>query len=350
MGVLVSSTTTDFKQTRSPHSTVRMSTLLCLLATIVGSYALPSTFTTADRLSMIYGNVSDALFEAQAAPPSSSCKGWDWFYCPRDPGCATYQMSVHQVSVGLAPGHTTKVTVGKWTNLYVVGTTTMKTVPASATFKVYGVDGHNVAQGKFAARKGIYTDGPLGKGASLELGFENKPGQFRLQIPLLPTAGNFAAVQGGQWVNFGIDVFLEPQNTMEGMCVQVANHMYAEYMAHNSSQAFEMECKDNGDGTFTRHTVQPDVLHPLGGCNEFGKECDGCLTQCNPRSRAATLATRITTTPTALASVTNATGAEFIPCTPVGGPCMGYGQSNCCDGESCQATAPGSQLRNCIKM
>jgi len=201
-------------------------------------------------------------------------------------------MSAHQVSVGTAPSHTVKVTEGQWTNLYVIGQTTLKTVPPHATYKVYGLDGKNVAQGPLPARHGIWNDGPHGLGASLELDFEKKPGQFRLQIPLKPATNNYGDDgKGHQWVNFGIDVFLEGSGTHEGICVQVSNHAYATAISSKVTPAFETECKDNGDGTWTPGKQQ-DVIHNLGGCNEFGKECDGCMTQCNPQSRQATLEKR----------------------------------------------------------
>jgi len=37
-------------------------------------------------------------------------------------------------------------------------------------------------------------------------------------------------------------------------------------------------------------------------------------------------------------------------CEPTAESCTGYGQGDCCEGNTCQATAPGSQDRHCIKM
>jgi len=274
--------------------------LFLFISSVIGScHAKLVTNYEDDRMAAIYQNNTDAsmfenydhLHSLLVKPDSAACHGWDWFYCPRDPGCTDYVMSAHQVSVGTAPSHLAKVTVGAWTNLYVIGETTLKEVPVSASYKVYGVDGKNVASGALPARHGIYNDGPKGLGASLELNFENKPNQFRLQVPLIVQADNFDETTGTQWVNFGIDVFLEPSGTHEAICVQVANEAYATTISKRASPAFEMLCEDNGDGTFTPGAV-PDVLHPLGGCNEFGKQCDGCMTTCNPQSRAATLVQR----------------------------------------------------------
>ena len=143
------------------------------------------------------------------------------------------------------------------------------------------------------ARAGNYMDGPKGLGASIELNFEGKGNEFRLQIPFKPTTQNFQMSAGVQWVNFGIDVFMN-SNTNEGMCVQMANKAYTTHLKSQSSQPFEMQCTDNGDGTF-KPGVIPDPVHPLSGCNELkgkGRECGGCLAHCNPRSRAATLQPR----------------------------------------------------------
>merc|ERR1712146_854733 len=102
-------------------------TLLVLAGLTLGASALPSKrWTTDDRMSRIYSNFSDV--NLAVATSSSTCHGWDWFYCPRDPGCATYALSAHQVSVSLAPAHTKKVTAGQWINLYVIGRTTLKAV------------------------------------------------------------------------------------------------------------------------------------------------------------------------------------------------------------------------------
>lgn len=202
-------------------------------------------------------------------------------------------MSAHQVSVATTPSHLGTVTVGHWVNLYVIGTTNIKNVSEIASYKVYGIDGKNAATGGLTARHGVWSDGPKGLGASLELNFEKKPGQFRLQIPLVVATNNFeetAAKQ--QYVNFGIDVFLQGKYAPEAMCVQIANSAYSKF--ESSKEGFETNCKDNGDGTFTK-AITPDVVRPLSGCNEIrgtGRQCGGCFTRCNPQSRSETLALR----------------------------------------------------------
>jgi len=256
--------------------------LLGLCAVAGYCYALPTLatdFDGASRMAAIYGG-RNSTTTFGAVPDSTDCHGWDWFYCPRDPGCTSYKMSAHQVSVG-KPGHT-RMVVGNWVNLYVIGMTTITNVSEIASYKVYGISGGNVGSGELAARHGNYLDGPKGLGASLELNFLRKPGQFRLQIPHLLTAASFDE-SGTQFVNFGIDIFLTGKYVEEGMCVQLANAAYAKH--ESAKLPFEMECKDNGDGTFTKG-VQPNALHKLGGCNEFHKECDGCMSTCNPQRSA----------------------------------------------------------------
>jgi len=249
---------------------------VCLLC-IISCSALP-TFLNATQV---------------AASPSESCKGWDWFYCPKDPGCATYTMSAHEVSVSTAPARLNTVMVGHWVNLYVIGTTTIQNVSEVASYKVYGIDGKNSAAGLLAGRHGLWTDGPKGLGASLELNFEKKPGQFRLQVPIIVSDNNFEETAAKeQYVNFGIDIFLQGKYVQEAMCVQIANSAYAKF--ESSKEGFVTNCKDNGDGTFTKGDT-PDVSSPLSGCNEGrgrSHQCGGCFTLCNPQSRSATLAAR----------------------------------------------------------
>jgi len=43
-------------------------------------------------------------------------------------------------------------------------------------------------------------------------------------------------------------------------------------------------------------------------------------------------------------------GLPEVGCGQVGDSCSGEGLGSCCAGESCQATAPGSTIRHCIKM
>merc|ERR1711934_107739 len=254
--------------------------ILLLISAVVGCSALPT-----------FLNGTEAMFPTLGAKPES-CVGWDWFYCPRDPGCTTYAMSAHQVSVGLAPSRLNVVAAGRWVNLYVIGTTNIKNVSQIASYKVYGIDGKNVATGTLAARHGMWYDGPKKLGASLELNYEKKPNHFRLQIPMIVAGSNFEVVSGKQFVNFGMDIFLKGSAASQAMCVQIANKAYSNF--ESSKAGFQMECKDNGDGSFTPGAT-PDIIHPLSGCNEIRgahHQCGGCLTYCNPQFRTVELAPR----------------------------------------------------------
>lgn len=175
--------------------------------------------------------------------------------------------------------------VGKWVNIYVIGVTTLKAMPASVNYKIYGLDGKNVASGVLNARHGLWNDGPKGLGASLELNYRKHANAFRLQIPIVVSAECFDDSSPTKLVNFGVDVFIQggAHDVHEGMCVQVANAAQSKLAAAKAD--FQMSCKDNGDGTFTKGVV-PNSLHPLRGCNEFHKQCDGCITTCNPQRAA----------------------------------------------------------------
>jgi hypothetical protein len=195
-------------------------------------------------------------------------------------------MSAKQVSIAKLSQN--KMIVGNWINLYVIGYTTITNVAEEvANYKVYGIDGKVVATGPVQARHGNWND--RGKGASMELNYEKKKGLFRLEIPLILHSDSFEkSSTGAQFVNFGIDVFLTGKYVEEGMCVQLANGAYSK--EESAKADFQMNCKDNGDGTFTKGTI-PNALHKFSGCNEHHQDCDGCLKYCNPQ-RAAFLVGR----------------------------------------------------------
>ena len=164
--------------------------------------------------------------------------GMDWYYCPRDPGCVTYDMSVHDVKihvdgiegnidiVDLKPGHTAQVQI--------TGITTITSVSASASYRVYALDGKNMAFGVLANAFILTGNG----------GFVFTP-SFEITADAIGSNG---------FVEFGIDVFQEKSGTDEGMCVQLASKPYVEYVESRPSPPFQMQCRDLGNGHFI-----PDV-------------------------------------------------------------------------------------------
>ena len=73
------------------------------------------------------------------------------FYCPRDPGCITYDMSVHDVKVHAA-GYSGSVKAedlqpGHNITIMITGETTMTEVTAAMTYRVYALSGKNMAFG-----------------------------------------------------------------------------------------------------------------------------------------------------------------------------------------------------------
>jgi len=182
--------------------------------------------------------------------PSEECSAGgqcelDWYYCPRDPGCVTYELSVHSVEVDVAD--TAAIHAGDQTTVIVKGRTQIKEVPAVGTYKIYDMAGHNAAQG-------VLTDALTLDGS----------GGFTFRITLAFPA---ASVTGGL-IEFGIDVFMD-QNAHEGMCVEVANPAYIDTVKNKVSPAFEIYCYDNGDGTWVEHhhgiVPQPAVCLLTGG-------------------------------------------------------------------------------------
>ena len=67
-----------------------------------------------------------------APAPAPGCK-LNWFYCPRDPGCVGYSMSAETVDVTVDDS---SIAAGDMVVMNVTGTTTLKAVPLSSTYKV----------------------------------------------------------------------------------------------------------------------------------------------------------------------------------------------------------------------
>jgi hypothetical protein len=166
----------------------------------------------------------------------------EWYYCPRDPGCKTYTMSVDQVEMS-EPG---TVKAGDKVTVVARGKTSirLKTIGASASYRVYALSGRNMATGVLAEH--LKLDGA---------------GNFQLTVPITVTED---AVVGGN-VEFGIDVFQKGSGSDEGMCIEIASKSYVKEQQAKPSPPFNMYCTDNGDGSFTSHMPNglPEKITPV---------------------------------------------------------------------------------------
>jgi len=171
-------------------------------------------------------------------PPPSSCK-LNWFYCPRDPGCVTYTMSVSSVEVDVQDKSGIKA--GDTVTMIVHGTTKIKAVPSSGTYKVYDGAGKNAAQG-------ILSD---------VMTIDASSGAFTIKVSGIVL--DASSVQGDV-IEWGLDIFQDKSGSNEGMCVQVASDAYVKMVQPKASPPFVTYCADQGHGVFVKKTI-PDPVH-----------------------------------------------------------------------------------------
>lgn len=197
------------------------------------------------------------------SPPASSSRcllASFRYYCPRDPGCVTYTMSVHEVFVrdaNITSAMTAMQLKAKDTMLVEIkGETSLATVPLAGSFKIYNLAGDTTFSGDLS--KAMTITGTA------------KPFDFTLEIEFPLTQGSFDTTS--DYFEFGVDVFQASSGADEGMCIEIANVKYTKYEQNKPNPpgpAFNMLCDDNGDGTFTKH-VKPDPVHliPSPGCGD----------------------------------------------------------------------------------
>jgi len=195
-----------------------------------------------------------------ALPLSLSTAGNDvcglkFNYCPRDPGCATYTMSVHNVKVtdvnATAAIKIQDVIVGSLFDVEVTGVTSIKTVPVSGSYRIYALSGGNVAVG-------VLTD-VLTIGAG---------GDFTMKIQFAVEATNFG--NSKDEFEFGLDVFQKKSGSDEGMCIQVESDKFVQE-AEATQPPFDMLCSDSGNGKFELlKTPIPMPVHDV----DAGAQCD----------------------------------------------------------------------------
>jgi hypothetical protein len=134
----------------------------------------------------------------------------DWFYCPRDPGCATYTMSVSDVIVDVRDKTTYKT--GDAVTLTVNGTTTLTSCPVAGSYRIYSLAGKNQQAGVLCDVLTILPGGA-----------------FILSIPITLVDDDFTQPPDS-WFDFGLDVFQQGSGSDEAMCIQVSNPAYADAM------------------------------------------------------------------------------------------------------------------------
>lgn len=184
-----------------------------------------------------------AAFAGGVSALDTNICGVNWYYCPRDPGCKTYTMSVHNI-IAHANNHTDPIKMedlrpGDSVTIVITGKTTMKEVPVAGSYRIYGLDGKNVATG-------ILTGGVL-------VLHPGTPNGFTMTVTFTLDSDNFDETK--TWTEWTLDVFQQKSGSDEGMCVEFADVEYLHYEQNKPDPPFVDYCVDNGDGTFTAKTV-----------------------------------------------------------------------------------------------
>jgi len=180
---------------------------------------------------------------APACTPAPTKCALEWYYCPRDPGCATYTMSVGSVDVHThdASGYQ----AGDNITLHIVGTTSLKTISAAGSYRIYTLSGKNGGSGVLSDAFKITS-----------------PGHFEASIPVTLQTASFS----GDWFEFGLDVFQAKSGSDEGMCIEIANPAYVAAEQAKPKPAFNTLCVDNGDGHFSKQGGEdgvPEKVSPV---------------------------------------------------------------------------------------
>jgi len=159
-------------------------------------------------------------------PPPPASAALDWYYCPRDPGCVTYSMSVSDIVFETSDAKGAKA--GDAVTLHINGTTSITKIPDSGSYRIYSLSGKNAASG-------VLTDA-----------FKITATGFEASIPVTLTEDMFS----GDYFEMALDVFQEKSGSDEGMCVEISNPSYVAYLKAIPSPPFNMFCTDSGGGHF----------------------------------------------------------------------------------------------------
>ena len=137
------------------------------------------------------------------------------------------------------------------------GETSLASVPATGSYKIYNLAGETTFTGDL--QKAMTITGTA------------KPYDFTLEVEFPLTEGSF--IRGSQFFEFGVDVFQASSGADEGMCIEISNEIYVKYEEDKPvppGPAFDMNCDDHGDGTFSAH-VHKIVPTPI-----TSPGCSGC--------------------------------------------------------------------------
>ena len=166
-------------------------------------------------------------------PPQKTCE-LEWYYCPRDPGCVTYDMSVSRVELDVQDP--TALKAGDKVDLKVDGFTSLAKVPVAGTWRIYDLAGHNAATG-------LLTDVMSLRQTATGMAFDMN---INFTFP--------AASIAGPDLEFGLDIFMD-KSADEGMCIEIANPAYIATVKAKVSPPFVDYCVDEGHGHFKKQTI-----------------------------------------------------------------------------------------------
>lgn len=210
------------------------------------------------------------------SPPCGALCNLNWYYCPRDPGCVTYTMTVTAVEVdvddstGVHPNDGATVIVNGTTSLKVcvcvdrVSPTTksfsqtpypfQQSIEVAATYRIYDLAGHNAAAGLLEPIMSLYDCNDEGCSFGLAIGFKL-------------VEGCFDAERG--WFEFGLDIFQKSSETDEGVCIEVTNDAYLQYEETHPQPppGFVTYCLPSPYGHFHKVTPPPKEVVDAVKCD-----------------------------------------------------------------------------------
>lgn len=293
------------------RSTTRLGTIRALVLIFACVYSILATHAAGRRvggsLSPQIAGRSLAMFPLLRASrwntsgTATNVCGLHWTYCPRDPGCEGYSMSVHRVDFHVAdrarPINATDLPPGARALAVVRGLTTLDAVPQHGSYKVYTLSGTESEGGALndvlvldggdavdddvlSAQQGLPSDddddldddawrhhGAAGRSPTAQAGYQDDDTMddavnrhnhhvlpahhFTMVIPI----GVESEMLSADWFEFGIDVFTEPSSTHEAMCIEVGNTQWLSDRIRQDHPPFVTYCRDLGNGTFVEDTV-----------------------------------------------------------------------------------------------